>query len=301
MRNPIKYLPFEWRKNNEFTVPVGPSFSHAFRTPMYLEGSKVCITAPVHSPHHRIDKQKDTYPGYDVLLESPAGLRPDLTMPVPRWGVACLLARRWAFYGPWMSGCKGELHVSVAVIGRAREYQLPNISFFNPKAFETVLMHYLNDRYGYENWEGTMAHIPRYHGPVEWSCHSHLPVPSASFKICGRGESLSELYPHEQLFVFPVSDQYFVEVCFIQDFYSRDGKGNLAFDKTPIQELQDKIFSSITLDLSPAAKSRVNKVRAEVGNLRMCKDFAPLKWPTNVYPPEADSSPEARQALRNNA
>ncbi|MBY6191687.1 hypothetical protein KUV22_14735 [Microbulbifer agarilyticus] len=235
------------------------------------------------------------------MRDSPAGLHTDLTMPSRRWGVACLFARRWAFYGPWMSGCKGELHASVAVIGRSDEHPLPDISFFNPKVFETLIMHYLNDRYGYENWEGHHSHVPRYHGPVDWKIHRHLPVPSASFKICGRGESLRDLYLRDYLFVFPVSDQYFVEVCFIQDFYSRDKKGNLAFDKTPIQELQDKIFRSITLELGPEAQASVEKVKSKVGSLHMCKDFAPLKWPTNIYPPEASGSPEIRQALRNDA
>ena len=298
MRNFIKYPPFEWRKGHEFCTPAGPYFAGSPVTPLYLGGNRVCITAPRHSPRRSIVRQTSTCPGYDVVNDSPAGLHTDFSMPGRRWGVACLWARRWAFYGPWMSGCKGELHTSIAIIGRSNDHQLPNLSFLNPKAFEAVLLQYLNDRYGHENWEGDMAHIPRYHGPVEWRCYDHLPVPSASFKIYNRGEDLRDLVLPDHLFVFPVTEKYFIEVCFIQDLYSRDEKGNVAFDTRPLQELQEKIFNSITLELGPDTRAKVDEVKAKVGTLQLCKTFAPLKWPTNIYPPEPSHASEMQKSLK---
>ncbi|WP_237567709.1 hypothetical protein [Microbulbifer hydrolyticus] len=214
------------------------------------------------------------------------------------WGSIGLLGRMWAFYGPWMTGCKGELNLSVSVAGRFDEFSFGNISFLNPKAFETVLVHYLNDRYGHKNWEDDMAHIPRYHGPVDWHSHTHLPVPSASFKIYRQGEDVSDLALPDQLFVFPITEKHFVEVCFVQEYYSCDEKGKVAFDTGPLQELQDNVFNSITLELGPEAQTKVDKIKAEVGNMQLCKEFAPLKWPTNIYPPEPCDAPEMQKTLK---
>ncbi len=143
-----------------------------------------------------------------------------------------------------------------------------------------------------------MAHVPRYHGPVDWKPHKHLPVPSASFKIYNRGEDVSDLVLPDQLFVFPITDKYFVEVCFIQDLYSRDDKGNVAFDTNPLQELQDNIFNSITLEVGPETKARVDAIKKEVGNMQLSKEFAPLKWPINIYPPGPSEAPEMQKSLK---
>ncbi len=197
-----------------------------------------------------------------------------------------------------MTGCKGELSLSVSVVGRFDEFSFENISFFNPKAFETVLVRYLNDRYGHKNWEDDMAHVPRYHGPADWHGHSHLPVPSASFKVYRRGEGLGDLALPDQLFVFPVTDKHFVEVCFVQEYYSCDETGNVAFDISPMQELQDNIFNSITLELGSKAQARVDAIKKEVGNMQLSKEFAPLKWPINIYPPGPSEAPEMQKSLK---
>ena len=197
-----------------------------------------------------------------------------------------------------MSGCKGVLSLSVSVIGRRGTHEFSELSLLHPKAFEMVLVHYLNDRYGHENWGNEDSHIARYYGPVDWQCHNHLPVPSASFKIYNQGEDTSDLAFPDHLFVFPVSDQHFVEVCFVQEYLSRDEKGNIAFDTSPLQELQDNVFNSITLELGPETQARVDAVKKEVGNMQLSKEFAPLKWPTNIYPPESSEAPEMQKSLK---
>ncbi len=161
-----------------------------------------------------------------------------------------------------------------------------------------VLVQYLNDRYGHENWGGEESHKPRYHGPVDWLLHNHFPVPSASFKIYNQGEDSSDLALPDHLFVFPVTNQHFVEVCFVQEYLSRDQKGGVTFDTTPMQELQDKIFNSITLKLGPETQARVDQIKAEVGDMQLCKEFAPLKWPTNIYPPEPSEAPQMQKSLK---
>ncbi|WP_299596731.1 hypothetical protein [uncultured Microbulbifer sp.] len=196
-----------------------------------------------------------------------------------------------------MTGCKGELIFSVCVIGRFNEHRFENLSFFNPKAFEVVLLHYLNERYGHHNWENELSHIPRFHGPIDWQRYSHLPVPSASFKI-SRGSDPMKLVRPEHIFVFPISDGHFVEICFAQDFYSFDSEHRPVFDVSPMQELQDAIFNSITLELGPETQARVDEVKAEIGNMQLCKEFAPLKWPTNIYPPEPSEAPQPQKSLK---
>ena len=285
MRNFIKYPPIEWRKRHEDCLPQGPCFSSASRSSLLLAGSEVCLTVPRHSPRRSVVKQENVPKWQDVLLDNELIHYPRGVMANDFWGSVGLMGRVWAFYGPWMSGCKGELSLSVSVNGRLRGHEIEGLSFFNPKAFEVVLVQYLNDRYGHKNWGGGSAHIPRYHGPVGWECHHYLPVPSASFKIYKRGEDVADLGLPDHLFVFPVTDKHFVEVCFVQEYYSRKKTGAVAFDTTPFQELQNNILNSIRLQLSPKVQADLDKIKAEVGNMQMCKDFAPLKWPTNVYPP----------------
>ena len=298
MRNFIKYPPLEWRKNNAYCSPQGPIFSWAPSTDVILAGSTLQITAPRHSPRRSTVEQVRVFPGRDVLEDPQLGRFAEGVMANRDWGKISLLARNWAFYGPWLSGCKGELRMNATLIGRAENYAFSNFSFFNPKAFEVVLVQYLNDLYGHENWGNEDSHIPRYHGPVDWLVHDHFPVPSASFKIYNQGEDSSDLALPDQLFVFPVTDQHFVEVCFVQEYYSRDAKGNVAFDTGPLQELQDSIFNSITLKLGSGTQVKVENIKAEVGNMQLCKEFAPLKWPTNIYPPEPVDAPELQKSLK---
>ncbi|AQQ68833.1 hypothetical protein Mag101_15230 [Microbulbifer agarilyticus] len=301
MKDLLKYAPVEWRKRDEFCIPRSPFSSVANKDSILLGGSRLSFLAPVHRPKHSNLKQTQIPKKYDVLEARSAGLRVDLSMPNEHWGAMCLLSRAWAFYGPWMTGCKGELFFSVAIVERFKEHSFNTASFFNPLAFEAVLVNYLNDRYGSENWGGNLSHVPRHHGPVHWKSISHFPVPCASFKIFNRGEDPNNLALPDNLIVFPISDRHFVEVCFVHEYYSRDEHGTIAIDTAPMQELQDRVVKNIELKLSPDVQSRVDKVKSEVGSLQMCKNFAPLKWPTNIYPPEAGNSPEARQALRNDA
>lgn len=299
MKKVFKYAPIEWRKRDEFCVPGSPLSSIASRERILFGGSRLSLLAPGHRPKCSSVKARKVSDKYDVLKEKPSGLRVDLNMPNEYWGVVSLLSRAWAFYGPWMTGCKGELFFSVALVERFEKYSFNFSSFLNPQAFEAVLVNYLNDRYGYENWGGGLSHIPRHHGPVNWQRHDDFPVPCASFKIYNRGEDPSVLELPDNLLIFPVSDRHFVEVCFVQEYYSRGGKGEVAFDISPMQELQNKVLNSIALELSPETQTKVDKIKSEVGSLKMCKDFAPLKWPTNIYPPESGATSQVQQALKN--
>jgi hypothetical protein len=229
-------------------------------------------------------------PGYDVLEGARLTGFSSVVMPNHHWGYVVPLRRSWAFWGPWLSGCKAELLMAITVIGRQPEYAFNDISFFHPRAFEMVLVQYLNDRYGHEHRGGDNSHIPRYHGPMDWQTHNHFPVLNASCKVYKRTEDLSELIQPEHLFFFPITDKHFVRIGFEQHLYSRDDQGKLAFDTNPIQALQDAIFNSISLELSPESQASYNRVKAEVGDMQLTPTFAPLKWPVSAKEKEPASS-----------
>ena len=297
MRNLLKYPPLEWRRRDQHCIPQGPSFSGCSASTLTLAGSCLHLRAPRHSPLRRSVKQTRILPGHDVLIDPQLNRYGRGVMANSHWGINCLLSRLWAFYGPWMTGCKGELIFSVSVIGRFNEYRFENLSFLNPKAFEMVLLRYLNERYGHHNWGNEHSHIPRFRGPIDWQRHSHLPVPSASFKV-SRGYDPKKLVRPEHIFVFPITDEHFVEICFEQDIYSFDSEYRPAFDVSPMEELQDAIFNSISLVLGPETQAKTEKVKAEVGNMQLSKEFAPLKWPTNIHPPEPSEEMPERPSLQ---
>ena len=298
MRNLLKYAPLEWRRCEEFCVPQGPSFSTAPRTTLKLSGSSLSFQAPRHSPRRKSVVQTRILPGHDVLISPELSSYAQGVMATPHWGINCLVRRLWAFYGPWMSGCKGELTFSICVIGRFDQHAFENLSFLNPKAFEMVVMYYLNDRYGHHNWGKELSHIPRFSGPQNWQSHDHLPVPSATFKIYRRGADPKRLVRPESLFVFPVTNSHFVEICFEHEVYSFDNDGSPTFDTSPMKELQGNIFNSISLELGSETQMFVDKVKERVGNIQMCKEFAPMKWPTNVYPPAPSGQMPEQHSLR---
>jgi hypothetical protein len=287
MRNYFKYPPLQWRKRKEYCVPQGPSFAWAPWTTLHLAGNRLRFKAPRHSPHFSSVEQTRVLPGHDVLADSKLSRFSQVEMPNDHWGYATPLSRMWAFWGPWMSGCKAELAMGITVIGRQPEHAFRDISFFHPRAFEMVLVQYLNDSYGHRRWgdEGPDALIPRRHGPADWQRHSHLPVFSASCKIYNQGpdpDITNNLSYPDHLFLFPIADQYFVQVTFVQHLYSRDDRHKLTYDATPVQALQDAIFNSISLELSPESQASYNKVKAEVGDMQLTPTFAPLKWPIGV-------------------
>jgi len=285
----IKYLPteFEWRFNDNYCVPRGPSFARARRITLHIAGNQLGVKAPRHSPRRSTVEQVRVLPGHDLLEDRKLSHFSSASMPNDHWGYAVPLVRRWGFWGPWMSGCKAELAMSITVIGRQPEHAFRDISFFHPRAFEMVLVQYLNDSYGHRRWgdEGPDALIPRRHGPADWQRHNHLPVFSASCKIYNQGpdpDITNNLSYPDHLFLFPIADQYFVQVTFVQHLYSLDERGKLAFDPSPVQALQDAIFNSISLELSPESQASYNKVKAEVGDMQLTPTFAPLKWPVGT-------------------
>lgn len=307
MRNYVKYPPLEWRKRDEYCIPQGPSFSSASSITVPIAGSLLRFKAPRHSPQDSLVRQARLLPGQDALIGQRLASYSNTRMANDHWGSVTPFVRSWAFWGPWMTGCKGELQMIVSVVGRRDGFEFPTISYFHPRAFETVFTTYLNDYYGHARWDQHCDHVPRYFGPADWQRHQHLAVFSGSCTIYRwaegdifvRGENGSKDRIYHQgvdvsarsspshLFFFPITEKHFVLIKFNQHLYSRDkdDDGKWAFDTSPVQQLQDDIFNSITLELSPEAKASYARIKAEHGNMQLSKDFAPLKWPTAARTP----------------
>mgnify|MGYP001252652790 CR=1 FL=1 len=315
MRNLLKYPPLEWRKRALHCVPSGPDLSGAPLLTIHVAGSRLRFKAPRHSPRRREVSQKHYHPKLD-LLRDPYGhgmsvFAPGL-MANDDWGYANGVKRDWAFWGPWMTGCKAELTFSVLVMGRVKGKEFSGLSLFHPKAFEMVLVQFLNERYGHEGnlVGGQLPETAPWHGPMNWQRHKHLPVFSASFDIFPRGpdlpgateaEKLNLRHTPRHLFVFPITDQHFVQVWFEQQWYSTDDEGKPLFDPSPVQALQDEILKSFTLELSAEAQASYDKVKSACRDMQLSKGFAPLKWPTQSDGVDSgfggDGTAEARLSL----
>lgn len=252
MRNWIKYPPLEWRKRHDYCVPQGPIFTTARRSTLYLAGNRMRIKAPGHSPYQSMTEQV-RLPKHDVLSSSSSIYWRGHW----KWLNFVLMERSWAFYGPWMTGCKAELNLRIALISRFREFdekEDPNYTLFYANIFERALLNYCKDVYG----PNKSSNIIYYSDPVGWQWQHHLPVPSATFTLNPIFKSNRKMYPG-YFFVFPVTDKHFVEVRFRKEIYSLDKEGRANFDVSPIYRLRDNIYNSISLDLG--ARNQVKSKR----------------------------------------
>lgn len=162
-------------------------------------------------------------------------------------------------------GGAGSLSISISVLTRAEGKSFEGSSFFHPGAFESAIANYLNTTYGVH--EAGTNFTAR--APVNWQLHHHLPVFSCSFEVWKRDE-LEDVY-----FVYPLTDQHLVSICFA--FY--------VADEQPVaqaRELVSQIINSVQLELSAESRAQMERVKQDIGELKLSETFAPLRWPIKV-------------------
>lgn len=282
MLDAIKYLPLEWRRQNNNCVPKGPKLSERNRVHCLIGGSLVTFRAPRHKPRRRFVSPVLPRANEDELVQG-------LNRTEGKWRLGVSFMRRWAFWGPWMTGAKGELSMSVAVAARHEDHEYHNASFFHPRVFESALVDYLNTIYGQERSE---SGYPDYYGPVNWKAEQHLPVFSARCTVY-RTMRYAQPFDPKTLICFPITQKHFVQITFSRRIYSEDRSGPF-FDTTPIDDLQEAIIDSIQLELGPEAQAEWNRVSAECPDMSLTEHFAPLKWPIdpNNQESRAEQGPE---------
>jgi len=295
MWNWIKYLPLDWRDQDINCIPSGPRVNSG--TPQVtipIAGSLLRFQAPRHRPRRKEQLQHRLLPGSDALSHGISRNYGNGVMANECWGGVTPFSRAWAFWGPWMTGAKAQLDMAISIYGRHDQYAFPNTSFFNPKAFETVIMHYLNDRYGHSCWEnGT----PRFEGPAAWKACDHLPVFSAKCSIYKLDSDGKTPFHPERLWLFPITSTHFVEVCFSTDIYSFDPSGKPLFDISPVNKLERCIIDSMALELSSEAQADYRRATEEAGSASLTEYFPPLQWPTTGGPSVQDETPQLRQDM----
>ncbi|WP_347331415.1 hypothetical protein [Marinimicrobium locisalis] len=227
--------------------------------------------APRHKPSQRVVSPVSRSPYTDALSQG-------LHVKEGHWRLKVIFKRNWAFWGPWMTGDKGELSMAVAVVARHEEHEYPNTSFFHPRVFESALVDYLNTTYGDQQLDE--PGFPKHQGPVDWKAENHLPVFSGRCVVY-RTMRYAKPFDPEHLVLFPITQKHFVHITFFHSIYSDDRSGPL-FDTTPITELQEAIINTIQLDLGPEAQAEWNRVAAECPDMSLTEHFAPLKWPIDL-------------------
>lgn len=293
MLNWLRYLPLKWRKRENYCVPGGPNFASAERLSMVIGGSRLTIRAPRHRPTRKVFGQAKPLT-IDALSRALSAKYGEGYMANRHWGFTTLLSRSWAFWGPWMTGAKAQLTLSINLVGRLDQFAYGGeISFFHPKALENVLVDYLNDLFGHK---GRNSGKPHYAGPIAWQPHHHFPVFSASFDIHStEREPYNADSPEERFFVFPITHDRFVEVVFRRSIYQINGY-DPNFDITPIDQLERAILDSLQLELSPSTQAEWDKVKAACGGMSLTDTFPPLRWPTDAFVPKP-MDPEQQAVL----
>ncbi|WP_341938818.1 hypothetical protein [Marinimicrobium sp. C2-29] len=189
------------------------------------------------------------------------------------WRSRTIFRREWAFWGPWMTGAKAQLVMAVTIVGRDKDHEYQNASFFHPRVFENVVADFLNAQYGHS---GVDAGFPC-RGPMNWRPLRDLPVSGARCTIYKVGYG-NHLTAPVDLLLFPVTDKHFIKVTFDPRIYSKNKSGP-HFDTTPIADLQEAIIDTIQLELGPEAQAEWNRVAADCPDMSLTEHFAPLKWP----------------------
>ncbi|WP_027330539.1 hypothetical protein [Marinimicrobium agarilyticum] len=277
MLNALKHLPFAWRDRDEFCTP-GPEYSKRKTVAFLAGGNIVSLDLPPHRPADRNICRGETPSRTIEQIErgAPAYLENN-----QGWQTTPVLIRRWAFWGPWLTGHKGDLHLSVSVVSRADERDYPNANFFHPKAFEYALSCYFTDFYGTRR---TTNNQPHWSGPIKWKVQNSLPIFSATCELEKHAPPYGKGL-NRHFLLFPITPKHFVTVVLIARINSRDGKGYPLFDTTPILNLRDAILRSVKVELGDKSKETIKALEADYGELTLTDAFEPMNW-------EAEKDPE---------
>lgn len=286
MFSSLKYLPFAWRDRDEFCTP-GPDYNKRRTIAFLAGGNTVSLDLPPHRPADRgICKDEtpsrnieQTGRGAPLYLENSQG-----------WQTTPVLVRRWAFWGPWLTGHKGDLHLSVSVVRRTDLRDYPNANFFHPKAFEYALGRYFTDVYGSRRTTDDEA---RWSGPINWKAQANLPIFSAICELEKHAPPYGKNL-NRHFLLFPVTPKHFVTVVLIVRINSQDKNGYPSFDTTPILNLRDSILDSVRLELGDKSREQIKAVEEDYGELRLSDTFEPLNWgdkkdPEQSVPPQPGS------------
>lgn len=265
----LKYFPLQLRDGKKTDSVKGPSFSRARPVTLKFYDNIIRLRAPRHrsttgyNPVYVTGMKAQTAYNFRTLRGA-----------TENWKHSILLYRSWDYWREWFGGESGSLGIDVSLLTRAEGKAFEGSSFFHPGAFESAIANFLNTTNGIHETGTEFTE----QAPVNWQVHHHLPVFSCSFELWQRGH-ISLLY-----FVFPITDQHLGVISF---------NFTVSNEEAQARELVSQIINSVKLELSPESQAQYERVKQEIGELKLSEEFAPLKWPIKVedieQPPGSDA------------
>ncbi|AMX01226.1 hypothetical protein A3224_00305 [Microbulbifer thermotolerans] len=272
MRNYIKYPPFRWREHKGQCIPRGPSFRWARMVTVRLTDCTLSLRLPRHAPRPGADSGEwRLLPRvYDLEGQDHS----DREMPSQSWLYEGIIARAWAFYGPWFTGCKGNVHFSL--VGLRLSQPNPQINFLHPRALETGALGYITACWGHEVY-GNKAY---YQAPLNWTPLQHLPLPAVRFDM----RCVIQAGELKRFVFFPVGRDKLIKISFTCHQYATGTQEEIdaRVSPEPMLELVENIISSLQVSLSPELQREVDAVREAYPDAAVSPDCPPLDWPAHV-------------------
>ena len=269
--------PLKLRHQTDFCTPKGPSFKFSGHVSFSIGGTNISFRAPRHSFASKLESIRP-YNIYDV---NDLRMRP-WSSDNGEWLHQNFFRRQWRFYGPWLSGYKGNVTLDVTLITRDETSDLA--SNYRPKVFESSIADYLRMVYSEDVWEGRQE----WHVPVVWKEINTLPCVAAAFYAKPNDEVPNHHSPCRYI-VFPVSNKHLIRMR----FDLRRGSGSQyeqdkVVDIAPLEKLSSDIINSIQVKLSPEALAQQSKALEGIEDTQLSESFPPIKFTT----PEQDAEYE---------
>lgn len=263
-------VAFKLRSQNGFCIPTGPSFDSARIVECTFDETKIKLKLPKHNSRYSsvIARQpKKKYHFNDMTFRS---YSKNIVVD-DSWNKFDVLSRSWAFNGDWFTGPLSELSMYMGLI-RKTEIN-PEVSLFNPKAFEVAIADFLTQQYSAR----TIQEIPSWVTPCNWTVIKHLTCIAAYFEVKPR-EGINE--GAENYVLFPIDNQHIALLSFRQSRFlnkSEEELDNLV-DPQPMNDLMWDIINSIQINLSKDATKQQIKALEGLDNPLLVESFPPLKW-----------------------
>ena len=282
----MRFLNYHLREPKGLIVPKGPNFASARPVRIDVEGTELCFRTPRNSPHKRSLTPIHPARHYrldDIYLHSRTSEHDTRETP-NRIESLQLFERFWAFYGPWLTGPKANLTMSLYLV-LPRDFDRP-FSLYHPRVFE----HFVG-----EHLTGIFAHhrdldgCPDFKAPVNWQPLTQWPAPAARLEVLPTDPSAKW---HDLFLFFTLSDQVLAYAQFTPSRYL-SGLSKTEVDqrisKAPMLELTDQIIDSFRLTLSDEEKRKQQAALAGLEDASLVTDYPPLDWSVD---------PEAREKRR---
>ncbi|MCX2778453.1 hypothetical protein OQJ46_13085 [Microbulbifer thermotolerans] len=272
MRNYIKYPPFEWREHKGQCIPRGPSFRWAREVTIRLTNCTLALRLPRHAPEPGGDSGE--WRILPRIYELEGRNHNDRRMPSQSWRYEGIVARNWAFYGPWFTGCMGKVHFSL--VGLRLSEPNPQINFLHPKALETAALSYITASWGHEVYGSK----PYYQAPLNWTPLHELPVPTLCFDM----KRVIQAGVRYRFIFFPVGRDKLIKISFSCYQYATGTQEEIdaRISPEPMLELVENILGSLQVSLSPELQREVDAVREAYPDAAVSPDCPPLDWPAHV-------------------